>query len=124
MKPALKPAPEFYAEYSRFARRWLESDASLADEMRATVPWTIDAMERFIAESLANGGADLGATLRRLRIRVMLRTLARDLGGGAPLEEVCSAMTGLAEVSLRHAQALAEREMEAEFGLPEDGGRL
>ena len=125
----MKPDLEFYAEYSRFARRWLEADASLAEEMRASAPWTVEAMEAFIAESFAkadasHGPADLGATLRRLRVRVMLRTLARDLAGEAPLAEVCSAMTALAEVSLRHAQALAERGIEAEFGRPQDGSRL
>jgi [glutamine synthetase] adenylyltransferase / [glutamine synthetase]-adenylyl-L-tyrosine phosphorylase len=41
--------------------------------------------------------------LRRLRQRVLLRTMARDLENKADLEEVCTAMSDLADLSLRAA---------------------
>ena len=50
--------------------------------------------------------------LRRLRQRVLLRTMARDLENTADLEEVCAAMSDLADLSLRAAlQWLREEEL-------------
>jgi glutamate-ammonia-ligase adenylyltransferase len=125
----MKFTPEFYGieEYSRFARRLIEADPSLQREAlgegRASGPWTAAEMEAFIAAGPAGDEAALGATLRRLRGRVMLRTLARDLAGEATLEEVCRTMTALAEAALRHGQALLEALLAAELGTPhgEDG---
>jgi len=50
--------------------------------------------------------------LRRLRERVLLRTMARDLEGRADLAEVCLAMSELADSSLRASlEWLGEREL-------------
>jgi glutamate-ammonia-ligase adenylyltransferase len=51
------------------------------------------------------GSADdaLGGELRRLRNRVLLRVMARDLSGAAGLEEVCGTMTDLAEAAISRA---------------------
>jgi [glutamine synthetase] adenylyltransferase / [glutamine synthetase]-adenylyl-L-tyrosine phosphorylase len=61
---------------------------------------------------------ELGVALRQLRKRVMLRVMTRDLQGRASLEEVCEAMTLLAEVSIESAQAILEQQLHAEFGTP------
>ncbi len=47
--------------------------------------------------------------LRRLRERVLLRVMARDLGGHADLEEVCGTMSDLAELAI--AAALEEKDL-------------
>ncbi len=122
--------PEFYPdrstalEYSRFARSLVEADPSLQAELgkAAGEPWTRAAMERFLASQPAADEAQLGAALRRLRQRVILRTMERDLRGAADLEEVCSTMTALAEIAIRAAQGLLEPLMLAGHGDP--GERL
>ena len=95
---------------SHFARRLVEAaprselDAAFgrafsADEMRAALA--------------ADPGADedgLKRALRVLRARVMLRLIARDLGGLASLDEVLATSTALAEIAASHAlERLAER---------------
>src|SRR4051812_24699208 len=60
-----------------------------------------------MAASLEGGKSDDEAAfkrrLRRLRERVLLRAMARDLDADAPLEEVCGTMTDLAELSIAAA---------------------
>ncbi len=113
--------PEFYAEYSRYARRLVEADAALKSETLAPAGWTAAEMEAFLRDRAAHDTVSLGEALRRLRSRVMLRTMARDLSGTATLDEVCGAMTGLADISLRLGQSLIERELAPELGTPESG---
>ena len=60
--------------------------------------------------------------LRRLRQRVMLRVIARDLGDIAGLDEVCGTMSALAEVSIVAALETLEPALEAELGVPFAGG--
>ena len=60
----------------------------------------------------------LKVALRQLRRRVMLRTMQRDLAGAATLDEVCTAMTGLAEISIECGQAAIENELYEQFGRP------
>jgi glutamate-ammonia-ligase adenylyltransferase len=56
--------------------------------------------------------AALKRRLRRLRERVLLRTMARDLEGRANLSEVCLAMSELAEACVRASlEWLGEREL-------------
>ena len=114
--------------YSRYARNLLQADPSLAAECQADAssPWTRAEMLAFIGGHAAKAGGSgtgagpvlPGAALRQLRRRVMLRTMARDLAGMAPLAEVCSAMTILAEVSLECAQEALETQLHEQFGVP------
>ena len=86
---------------SRFARRLLEAQPGLAAELAAPAPFTRHEMLNALG-----GAADdeaLKRGLRRLRNRVLLRVMARDLSGRASLDEVCGAMTDLAEVALARA---------------------
>ena len=112
------------AEFSRFARRLIQSNAELKCEVEeaAREPWKRAAMEQFLAAAPANDEAALRARLRRLRNRVMLRTMQRDLSGRAELSEVCGTMTALAEVALLAAQGLLAERMQKEFGLPYGDG--
>ena len=105
-------------EYSRYARQIMDADTNIGGELQLAGirPWTKAEMREFI--EAAGNDAALGVVLRRLRRRVMLRTLARDLAGTAPLGEVCGAMTALAEISLEFAQSAAESQLREQFGVP------
>ena len=78
------------------------------------------------AELAAGAGDDLGALqrrLRRLRQRVLLRVMARDLSGRAGLDEVCGTMSDLAECSLAAGLRFARCEDLAVVGMGKLGGR-
>ena len=112
-------------KYSRFAQRLLTAQPELEQEMAAASPWTREAMQGFLEAQPLETEAQLHAALRKLRQRVILRLLARDLLGSADLAEVCATTTALAEVALRSALAWLVPRMEAQFGVPvgADGGR-
>jgi glutamate-ammonia-ligase adenylyltransferase len=83
---------------SRFAARLLAARPELAAELADARPFTraemLNALEGVADDALAR-------ELRRLRNRVLLRVMARDLGGLAGLDEVCGTMTDLAEVAIQ-----------------------
>jgi glutamate-ammonia-ligase adenylyltransferase len=85
---------------SRFAQRLLAARPELAAELATPAPFTRDEMLNAL-----KGSADdaLARELRRLRNRVLLRVMARDLSGAAGLDEVCGTMTDLAEVAISRA---------------------
>jgi glutamate-ammonia-ligase adenylyltransferase len=105
---------------SHYARRLLDAHPALAAEIASPAPFTREEM----AVALAGAGRDdepaLMRRLRRLRQRVMLRLIARDLGGLASLEEVCGTMTDLAEAAI--GAALDEQELIV-VGMGKLGGR-
>ena len=117
--------------FSRYAERALSAQPSLRTEMEATQDAPFD--WRGVAETLDARAADvdtarLAADLRRLRRRVFLHTLIRDLTGRSALEEVVKTMSALAERALRaatlvHARALAQahgRPIGGETGTPQE----
>ena len=85
---------------SRAALALLAASPERADELVHREAFTREEM----AGALAGAGSDdepaLKRRLRRLRARVLLRVMARDLSGRATLEEVCAAMSDLAELSI------------------------
>src|SRR5712691_730206 len=110
-------------EFSPFAERLVATRPELREELdpAAHSQWTLAAMRSFLQAQPVDGEAALRAGLRRLRQRVMLRVLARDLGGLAGLEEVCATMSTLAEVSIAAALRSVQSALQAELGAP--GGR-
>jgi len=99
--------------FSQYASRAVTADPALVPWLEAAAahpfPWT-DACAELAA---AADPHTLAPALRHLRRRVFLHTMARDLAGLAPLQEVGSAMTRLAETALQaavgvHAGPLAE----------------
>src|SRR5438067_4161653 len=88
------------ASLSRYAARVLAARPQLAAELRE--PAAVGAAD--MASALAGAAGEEETTfkrrLRRLRERVLLRVMARDLAARAPLEEVCETMTGLAEATI------------------------
>src|SRR5215510_8070759 len=88
--------------------RYAEARLAARPELAAEVDLERAARQAFSASELraALQGFDkddepaFKRRLRRLRERVLLRTLARDLGGVADLAEVCAAMSDLADVCI------------------------
>jgi glutamate-ammonia-ligase adenylyltransferase len=75
-------------------------------------------MQAELATAAPVDEAALARALRRLRVRVLLDTMARDLSGLAPLEEVTTAMTALAETTIAFALEHLETWLVATHGTP------
>jgi glutamate-ammonia-ligase adenylyltransferase len=110
------PDPIRKIALSRYAAARLaahpEFTAETQLERAAAEPFSAAAMRDALAGCRADDEAAFKRRLRRLRERVLLRTMARDLEGAADLAEVCVAMSDLAEASLAAAlDWLDEREL-------------
>jgi glutamate-ammonia-ligase adenylyltransferase len=93
--------------YSRYAQRLLGSEPELRVELEKSLhrPFLAAEMRQFLDADAAavNDEAGLQRVLRSLRKKVMLRLLARDLGGWGDLGEVMRSMTDLGEIAIRFA---------------------
>ena len=100
-------------EYSRYARQLVAARPELREEVgrSALGGWTREGMLSFLRGREAADEAALHSHLRQLRQRVLLRTMARDLAGQAELDEVCGAMSALAEVAIGEVLAFLEPKM-------------
>jgi glutamate-ammonia-ligase adenylyltransferase len=94
---------------SRYAAQLLAARPELASEIASPAPFTRAEIAAALAGAQLADEASLMRRLRRLRQRVLLRVMARDLCGLASLEEVCGTMSDLAELSI--AAALQEKEL-------------
>ena len=103
---------------SRYASRLLSARPELHAELAAGKPFSNEE----IADALSGAGDDDEAMvkrrLRRLRQRVLLRVMARDLAGAADLAEVCATLSALADASIGCALAWADRHYAAKHGVP------
>jgi [glutamine synthetase] adenylyltransferase / [glutamine synthetase]-adenylyl-L-tyrosine phosphorylase len=109
---------------SRYARRLLAARPELSAE--ASPDAAAFGRAEILAEHAAGSADDLAALqrrLRRLRQRVLLRVMARDLTGRAGLAEVCGTMSDLAECSLEAGLRFAQCEDLAVVGMGKLGGR-
>ena len=88
---------------SRYAERALAARPELAAELRAPVPFSRADMAAALAGAAGDDERALRRRLRRLRHRVLLRVMARDLEGSADLAEVCATMSDLAELEIAAA---------------------
>ncbi len=106
--------------YSHYARQLLESDTRLHEWLHDcfATPCSEAEIAQWLDALPMDDEAALSSSLRRLRKQVLLKLLARDLGGLADLEEVMTAMTALAEISVRRAQSLLMRTLAEQFGTP------
>jgi glutamate-ammonia-ligase adenylyltransferase len=105
---------------SRYAQRLLAAQPELAAEIAAPQPFTRAEIAAALAGAAQEDEPALMRRLRRLRQRVLLRVMARDLCGLASLDEVCGTMTDLAELGI--AAALQEKELIV-VGMGKLGGR-
>ena len=114
--------------FSRYATTALAAHPQDTDLLAATLsqPFVWTDAEADLSARVADGdAAALATALRTLRRRVLVHTAARDLTGQAGLREVCTAMTRLAEISLRAALAHHHAALAATHGEPvgADGAR-
>jgi glutamate-ammonia-ligase adenylyltransferase len=120
------PDPIRKITLSRVAGQWLAAHPALASECAAAAAFSATEMQDALAGAQADDEAAFKRRMRRLRRRVLLRTMARDLDGeGAPaarLAEVCSTMTMLAEFTIRAALRWLEEEDLIVVGMGKLGG--
>src|SRR5262245_30522565 len=117
------PEPIKEINDSRAALALLAAHPEWGEELHASTPFTRAEMTRALAGAEADDEAGLKRRLRHLRSRVLLRVMARDLSGRATLEEVCEAMSDLAELSIAAALAHLKCEDMVVVGMGKLGGR-
>jgi glutamate-ammonia-ligase adenylyltransferase len=88
---------------SRYAGQALAARPELSAELQAAGPFSTAEINHALEGSRVDDEAQFKRRLRRLRQRVLLRTMARDLEGEADLAEVCATMSELAERSIKAA---------------------
>ena len=117
------PEPIQEIALSRYAGRLLAARPELAAELASPAPFGREEMARALAEPGVTSDENFKRLLRRLRQRVLLRVMARDLAGRAGLDEVCAAMSDLAEVSLEACVKFLGCEALIVVGMGKLGGR-
>jgi glutamate-ammonia-ligase adenylyltransferase len=115
------PDPIQKLALSRYAAARLAARPGLQAELAAPAPFP--RVEMLAEAGAAKDEASLGVALRRLRERVLLRVMARDLAGLAGLEEVCGAMSDLAEVAIQAGLRVLGAEELVVVGMGKLGGR-
>ncbi len=111
---------------SPFVGRLVNSDAGLLDDLATNLhhAWTASAMQDWLAQQAISDDVSLKRVLRKLRQRVILRLMVRDLNGLADLNEVMQVVSALAETTLQAALQHLTPWLEAQYGVPigEDSG--
>ncbi|MGH8800636.1 MAG: bifunctional [glutamate--ammonia ligase]-adenylyl-L-tyrosine phosphorylase/[glutamate--ammonia-ligase] adenylyltransferase, partial [Casimicrobiaceae bacterium] len=106
-------------EFSRYAQRLRVADPELCSAVDDQLDQATQWLERDTAAlAQAPDAATLAAALRRLRQRVFLHVLLRDLTGRADLHEVCTTMTRLAEIAIGAAVDAHHRWLAVAHGEP------
>ena len=108
---------------SRAALTLLAAHPEWAAELDSSTPFTRSEMTRALAGAEADDEVALKRRLRLLRSRVLLRVMARDLSGRGGLEEVCAAMSDLAELSIAATLAHLQCQDMVVVGMGKLGGR-
>jgi len=106
------------ARFSRYASRLLEAEPGLGLDAGIERAFTTGEMRAALVAEPAGDEAALQRALRVLRQRVMLRLMARDLGGIAPLMEVLATTSALAEVAIGQALARLDEWLAERHGRP------
>jgi glutamate-ammonia-ligase adenylyltransferase len=110
--------PAAALEFSRYGTRLRAAQPKLVAQVLATLDAAVAEKEELSELAAARDALALGQALRRLRQRVLLRTLVRDLTGRADLGAVCATMTWLAEVAIHAAVDLQHRHLVEAHGEP------
>ncbi|KPK19410.1 MAG: glutamine-synthetase adenylyltransferase [Betaproteobacteria bacterium SG8_41] len=107
---------------SHYAQRLIESEPALGFDAGLDRSFSPEEMRAVLAANPASDEAALWRALRLLRRRTMLRLIARDLGGLAPLAEVLQTTTALAEITIEHALGHLHQWLAASHGQPVGAG--
>jgi glutamate-ammonia-ligase adenylyltransferase len=119
---------------SRFVARSLAAELDAAAENEALAwlaanaqqPWDRARIEAYLAAELgastpsSDPEAALRGALRRLRRRVLLGLVVRDVAQRAGLEEVTGSMTALAECCVRQSVRVLATQLAERYGVPSD----
>ena len=105
---------------SPFMKRLLNSDAGLLADIlqHMHAPLTGQQMRDWLAEQPVTDEPTLKRALRKLRQRVMVRIITRDLNGLADLHEVTLTISELAEVAVQFALQHHTFWLEETYGKP------
>jgi glutamate-ammonia-ligase adenylyltransferase len=106
------------ARLSRYVKQLLDSSPVTGLDAGIGQPFSSGEMRAFLQARPADDEEALKQSLRALRKRVMLRVIARDLGGLAQLAEVTATMTALAETTISHALARLDARIAERHGRP------
>jgi glutamate-ammonia-ligase adenylyltransferase len=104
--------------FSRYAKRVITAEPRLTQTLDAANAFTEQAMRATLAAENPVDEATLGTALRALRKRVMLALIVRDLAGLAPLSEVTSTVTALADVAIDVAVRRISGWLGEQYGVP------
>jgi glutamate-ammonia-ligase adenylyltransferase len=105
---------------SPFIQRLLMSDERLLAELQSEIeqPYLVSDMHAYLSTHEIEDEVSLKRALRKLRQRVMLRVITRDLNGKAGLQEVMQAMSDLAEVTVNVALRFIHPLLAQQYGEP------
>jgi glutamate-ammonia-ligase adenylyltransferase len=106
------------AELSHYASRLLAAEPRLRLDTPVDRAFGAAEMRAELESVRAADEEELKSALRRLRKRVMLNLIVRDLAGAASLAEVVATTTGLAELAIGHALARLDEWFRAQYGEP------
>ncbi|MEO8752972.1 MAG: bifunctional [glutamate--ammonia ligase]-adenylyl-L-tyrosine phosphorylase/[glutamate--ammonia-ligase] adenylyltransferase [Casimicrobiaceae bacterium] len=104
--------------FSQYAVRALAAEPGLGTELGATAGGPFDWSAPGVDVTGVDDADALALALRALRRRVFLHTMVRDLAGLATLQEVCTALTTLADVALQAAVRVHAARLTAAHGAP------
>jgi len=105
---------------SRWAARLVAARPELVAELARRGPFTAQEIARALEGADGDDETALARRLRRLRQRVLLAVMARDLAGAADLAEVCGTLSDLADAEIACAAAWAEGAFARVHGVPRD----
>ncbi|MFC4931771.1 bifunctional [glutamate--ammonia ligase]-adenylyl-L-tyrosine phosphorylase/[glutamate--ammonia-ligase] adenylyltransferase [Massilia sp. GCM10023247] len=117
---APQPAPQLEPQrYSRYYQRWVDAAPGRAERISALSGLSLACPDfgALLDQELASG-IGLPRAMRRLRNLLVCSLIRRDLEGRADLDEVVSAMTGLADFAIRTHLADLMAELVAAHGMP------
>ncbi|MET1085474.1 MAG: bifunctional [glutamate--ammonia ligase]-adenylyl-L-tyrosine phosphorylase/[glutamate--ammonia-ligase] adenylyltransferase [Burkholderiales bacterium] len=104
--------------HSRYLARLIDAEPPLAADPGLSTSFKREEMRKFLGAVESDSDAALRSRLRDLRKRVMLRIIARDLGGVADLAEVVATTTALGDETITCATAHVTRRLQERHGRP------
>jgi len=112
------PDPTGKTALSRYASKLLGAHPELGAELASAQAISRSEILDALVNASGDAESEIKRRLRRLRSRVLLRVMARDLDGGADLAEVCETMSALADAEIACALDWADAQFAVKYGVP------